>query len=410
VPQPGLFRFHGEMAGACSPGARCTRSVVAAAAVLTAALVAVRGAPAATSTAYLTLAERGVAAAKATWWNPQLDWYDARLPATWNPAKPLARLWDAFPLFEALDAIAIASPTPAHRAAVRAFADGAERYYDPNLVPVGGYTWYPDTKRADEHAYFDDNGWWELAFLDAYRATASARYLVDAERAFRFVAEAGWDKADGGGVWWDTLHLHRTSEPLAAEIYVGFALYDITGDATYRNVAQRFLHWANTNLWNATTHLYGRDRADPTAMDYVQGMMIGALLEQCRLPGRRAHACPRAEQVANASYRAFPHQANWTPVADALYLRFMLDLYRADDDPRWYRLAAQNAARALVNARAPDGLFIRRWDGRWFPGALLQTHAATVSLFAWLGGTPPPNVRSAPVTARDQRRRRVERA
>ena len=124
-------------------------------------------------------------------WNARLGWYDERVAKRWHPQQPLAHLWSAFPLFEALDAVALADPTAANRNAVTAFARGAERYYDPNLSPVGGYTWYPGMTNPRQHAFFDDNGWWEMSYLDAYRATGDPRDLVDAERAFRFIEEAG---------------------------------------------------------------------------------------------------------------------------------------------------------------------------------------------------------------------------
>ena len=143
------------------------------------------------------------------------------------PAAAARALWSAFPLFEALDAVALADPTPANRRAVETFARGAERYFDPNLKPVGGYTWYPGMTNPLQHAFFDDNGWWEMSYLDAYRATDDPHDLIDAERAFRFIQEAGWDP-HSGGTWWETLHRHKTSEPLAAEIYTGLGLYQIT--------------------------------------------------------------------------------------------------------------------------------------------------------------------------------------
>ena len=343
---------------------------------------------AAQSARFLSLAEQGISDAKRHWWNSKLGWYDERLAKNWDPGKPLARLWDAFPLFEAVDAVAIADPTPSHLAAVRTFAAKAEQYYNPNLQPVGGYDWYINTKRPDEHTYFDDNGWWAIGFLDAYRATGTRRYLHDAELAFRFIAVSGWDPVDGG-VWWETLHLHKTSEPLAAEIYVGLALYQITGTSSYLQTAQQFLAWADTNSWNQAQQLYSRNATDPTTLDYVEGMMIGAHLELCELTGEQSY-CDQAEQLASASVAEFPYYANWTPGADVIYLRFMLDLYRSDHDIRWYNLVAANADRALAKSRGPAGLFLRRWDGATFPGRLLQTHAATVSLFAWLAAASAP--------------------
>src|SRR5947209_1580392 len=84
-------------------------------------------APVALSTAqqrYLGLAEHGVAVAQARWRDRRLGWYDSRLGD--RDRYPLATIWDIVPLFQSLDAIAIASPTAPHRAAVLRFAAGAE--------------------------------------------------------------------------------------------------------------------------------------------------------------------------------------------------------------------------------------------------------------------------------------------
>lgn len=94
--------------------------------------------PAATSSAsYLQLAETGVVRAERRWHDRRLGWYDERLND--YARYPLATSWGAVPLFEALNAIAIAAPSSKHRAAASAFADGAERYYDRGLRPTPGY-------------------------------------------------------------------------------------------------------------------------------------------------------------------------------------------------------------------------------------------------------------------------------
>jgi hypothetical protein len=348
------------------------------------------GGPAAPETPaeFLAVAESGLARTLHVFWNPRLHWYDERASKRWKPAAPLAHLWAAFPLFEALDTVALADPTRANRAAVTAFATGAERYFNAALKPVGGYAYYPGTTNPREHTFFDDNGWWELAYLDAYRATRNPRDLRDAERAFRFIAVSGWDHR-AGGTWWETLHEHKTSEPLAAEIYTGFSLYRATGARSYLRTAETFLSWANRNSWNATKQLYSRNATDPTVLDYVEGMMIGAQLQLCEIR-RTRRPCTKAEQLARASTAAFPRYADWTPAADVVYLRFLLDLYREDGNPSWYRIVYANARRASRLARSEDGLYFRRWDGAKFPARLLQPNAATLGLFALIGGTEPP--------------------
>ena len=96
---------------------------------------------------YLSLAQAGVTQAKQRWGDRRLHWYDSRLND--RDRYPLATIWDVVPLFESLDAIAMAQPTPANRAAVASFAKGAERYLNRGLRPLPGYSPYPGDRAAN---------------------------------------------------------------------------------------------------------------------------------------------------------------------------------------------------------------------------------------------------------------------
>jgi uncharacterized protein YyaL (SSP411 family) len=355
-------------------------SVALAALLLCAVAPDARADPPHTPAQFLGVAETELAATQRAFWNAQDHWYDWRLTKA-DSSKPLASLWDVFPLFELVDAIAIASPTAAHKAEVEAVGKGAEAYLDQSTDPPA-FTTYPGVTNPAQHVYFDDNGWFETAFLDAYQATGDRRFLHDAEEAYTFIAEKGWNPA-GGGFWWETLHRHLTAEPLATEIDTGLRLYEITHEQSYLTSAEHWLAWANRDSWNASEHLYQRNPTDATTMDYVEGPMIGAELELCAIRHVKG-PCTAAESLAAASVARFGTDLNWTPAADALFLRYMLQLSATDHDPEWYDLAHQNAEDAIEHARDTDGLFFKRWNGGSFPTRLLQPDAATLSLFAWL--------------------------
>ena len=141
-------------------------------------------------------AAKGIAAAHTYWWDSRHSWYDSFL----NDQRqyPQATVWSIVPLFEAIDARAIGSPSTKNKAAVKYFANKAERYWNGNVKPHGGYTPYPGDRNTSEQIWFDDNGWWGIAFVDAYTATHDKRYLTDAARALDFIANRGWDKKHGG--------------------------------------------------------------------------------------------------------------------------------------------------------------------------------------------------------------------
>jgi uncharacterized protein YyaL (SSP411 family) len=336
---------------------------------------------------YLATAEQGLADVHKRFWDAQRGWYDDFVNDP-NDHMPLARLWSAYPLFETLAGVVAADPTSANKAALRDFADkGADLYWNPKLVPVGGYEWYPGLRAKVSTAYFDDSGWWGLAFIDAYRVTGDARYLADAHRAFVFIVGAGWDKARGG-VWWETQHRHKTIEPLAAAVLIGTLLYKERHRPWYLQQVDKLMHWADAHSFNKARGLYQRNAGDTTVMDYAQGLMIAADAELCRAAHRPA-LCAKARTLADAAARAFPRDLQWSPSYDVVYVRWMLDYYRLTHDARWYDLAAHNAERALANARSSNGLWTSSWDGRWIADGL-QHDAATLELFAWTAAAPLP--------------------
>jgi uncharacterized protein YyaL (SSP411 family) len=294
-----------------------------------------------------------------------------------------------FPLFEATNALAIARPTAANKAAVDDFARRAEGYWDPTIENgAGGVSWLYGL-RDTGNAYFDDAGWWGVAYLDAYRATKNRRWLWDAGRALGFIDRFGWDKANGG-VWWNVAHDHKTSEPLAAGALIAATLYRYQHKRYYLNIAKRYISWANAKTRNPKQgNLYGRSATDGTVMDYVEGMMIGAHVELCTGTKQQSW-CRRAEALANASLDEFPIDANWAPETDVVYLRWLLDLYERDRNPRWYAVVYRNGKRALANARDDQGFWSLRWDGGWTLPGTIYTQAATLQLFAWLASAAPP--------------------
>jgi hypothetical protein len=335
--------------------------------------------------AYLQLAEQGAVSALRSWHDARRGWYDERLGD--RDRFPLATIWGSAPMFETLAAIDIASPSPAHRAALSTFARGAERYYDRGLRPTPGYAPYPGD-RGQVRAWFDDNGWWGLGFMDAYRATGNSRYLRDAERAFAFIAAQGWDRARGG-LWWDTSHPYKAGEPLAAGSLLGALLFRSTHNPFYLGQVNRFLTWADANFLTEL-RLYARTDSDPTPTPYVEGPLVEAHQLLCQA-GQPA-ACARARELADASWNRFQARLQMGPQYDTIYLHWMLVYASQTGDARWPALAAQMAQSAQSNALSPGGLYLRAWDGTPITQHearpnMLQTDAATLELFAWLGVT-----------------------
>jgi hypothetical protein len=340
---------------------------------------------------YLALARGGVANASERWWDARRGWYDARLND--GARYPLATIWDSVPLFEALDAIAIAQPSVANRHAVTAFAAGAERYLNRGLSPVPGYSPYPGDREADTETWFDDNGWWGVAFMNAYRATGNRRYLTDAERALRYIAAAGWDP-NGGGIWWNTEHPYKSGPALAADTLLATLIYQQNHSTFALAQARKFIAWANTAGFASSEGLYADSSLSATPVDYVEAPLIYAQALLCHLTSTPAQ-CERAEQVKSTALRRFGTLLDFSPQYDTIYLQWMLALYALEGDSTLYFLAADNARDAQTRAANSEGLYLLSWNGETLPAidaepGMLQTQAATTSLFAWLAVYQPP--------------------
>jgi uncharacterized protein YyaL (SSP411 family) len=340
---------------------------------------------------YLALAESGVAQAEKRWRDPARGWYDERLDD--HKRYPLATIWDSVPLFESLDAIAIAAPSAANRRALAKFAAGAERYLNRGLRPLPGYSPYPGDREASAETWFDDNGWWGVAFVEAYRATANKRYLVDAERALRYIAAAGWDPS-GGGIWWNTDRPYKSGPALAADTLLATLIYQEDHSAFALAQAQRFIAWANTGGFSSTEGLYADSSVSATPVDYIEAPLIYAQALLCHLTNTTAD-CQRAQQLKATALKRFGYLLDFSPQYDAIYLQWMLALYALEGDSTLYTLAAGNAQAAQARAANSEGLYLLSWSGETLPSfdaepGMLQTQAATTSLFAWLAVYSPP--------------------
>jgi Glycosyl hydrolase family 76 len=341
---------------------------------------------------YLALAQAGVTAAERRWRDGPRGWYDARLAD--HERYPLATIWDIVPLFESLDAIAIAQPTPTNRSAVTHFAAGAERYLNRGLRPLPGYSPYPGDREANTETWFDDNGWWGIAFVNAYRATGRRRYLTDAEKALHYIAAAGWDPSTGG-LWWNTEHPYKAGAALAADTLLATLLYQQTHSPFALGQAHRFLTWGNGAGFSPADDLYAGSSTNPTPADYVEGPLIYAQALLCRLRSAPPE-CQRAAHLEQVALTRFGYLLDFSPQYDAIYLQWMLALYGLEGNRSLYGMAADNARDAQTRALNGEGLYLLSWNGETLPiqdalPGMLQTQAATTSLFAWLAVYTPPS-------------------
>jgi hypothetical protein len=327
---------------------------------------------------YLRLAQAGLTQS-ASWRSG--SWYCEYLGCT-GP-YPLLTIWGDVRMFESVDALEIAAPSRVHRAQVDGFGRASERYWNPYL---NGYAPYPNDRFRGAEAWFDDNGWLGIAFVQAYRATGEHRYLHDAQRAFNFVASQGWDSANGG-MWWNTDHPYHSGEALAADSLLGMLLYGIDHQHSQIEEAQKFIDWGNSH--DIGFHgLYLSGGSGSTVIDYIEAPLIYAQYLLCQATGNQDY-CTHAATQAKSMTEIYGVEYNFAPLYDSIFFEWMMAYGKAVGDNHWLELAATNAAAAEQHAAASRGLWLGSWwggpikDSQTLPG-MFRTMAGTTSLFAWL--------------------------
>ncbi len=334
---------------------------------------------------YASLAQTGVH--KAAAWSHD-GWYCEYLGCS-NGAYPLLTIWGEVPMFETADALQLAQPSGAHRRLIEKFGLASERYWDRGL---GGYAPYPGDREAKVQAFFDDNGWLGIAFVEAYAADGEHRWLRDAQRAFRFISKDGWDAAGGGGMWWNTSHPYHSGPALASDTLLGMLLYGEDHESWQLEDAKEYVDWANANDNHDERQLYLEQANKPESVnDYVQSPLIYAQYLLCQ-DGQGEAYCERAARVAattaEQSVNASGYKFNYGPEYDAIYMQWMMAYGKATGESYWLRLAEVNAAAADRHATSSDGLWLSSWwggpigDPETHPD-MFRTAAATTSLFAW---------------------------
>jgi hypothetical protein len=371
---------------------------------------------------YLAAANKGVKRTN-KWWNHGRHWYASVLGG-----PNVASLWGIVPLFEALNGLQIAQPSNRHRHQLNRFVRGAERYLNRNLQPVPGFGPKPGQHNPGKTTWFDDNGWWGLAFLDAYRATGNPRYLNDAEIAQRFISVSGWDTTPGrpGGIWWNTNHSFYAGESLAGGTLLSARLYALTHDQVYLDDALKFIAWGDVWLTDPATGLYARLRepktyktgtassgdttgpGSPAAAAAADQRALGANPDEAaKLEAAGQRVPPAGEARSSLNYYppfhalAMPYvngpmilahriicdetgrqefcaraddlaartvqvyrRFTMGPQFDFWYLRTMLEFARMDNNGDWYGIIQRNARSALHRSRDGHGLYLRTWYGK----------------------------------------------
>jgi predicted alpha-1,6-mannanase (GH76 family) len=233
------------------------------------------------------------------------------------------------------------------------------------------------------NSFYDDNGWWALAWVAAYDVTRDGRYL-DAARAIFARNTAGWDDTCRGGLWWNQARNYKNA--ITTELFVTLAalLHQRTQASTgYRTWALRAWDWfAAAGLIGAAGLV--NDGLNTSCQNnggspwtYNQGVILGGLgalfditgdsgyLEQgeaiadaalsqlCTPGGILAEPCEAAAEGCNGDQTQFK----------GIFVRYLYDFWRRGRKQAYRTFILANADSLWQHDKNAADQFGLRWTG-----------------------------------------------
>jgi predicted alpha-1,6-mannanase (GH76 family) len=210
-----------------------------------------------------------------------------------------------------------------------------------------------------ENMYYDDTGWWALAWLDGYDLTANSSYLSMAETIFSYET-GGWktDECGGGGMNWSTASTYQNA--VTNELFLTLAAK--LANRTTGSTSTMYKNWAN-NEWNwfkasgtinsqnlindgVNSVANGCGNNGGQVWTYNRGVILGGLVELAQADNDPS-LIAQAQTIANSVLNSY---GTSTPLVDANgILTENQPLNGSTDMPQFKGIFARNLA-TLYNA------------------------------------------------------------
>lgn len=255
--------------------------------------------------------------------------------------------------------------------------------------------------------YYDDEGWWALAWVDAYDLTENPRYLAMARSIFADMI-GGWDTSTcGGGIWWSKKRTYKNA--IANELFLSVATHlanrtaSPASKASYMAWANREWQWFQASGMINAQHLVndGLTSTNPqacvnngrTTWSYNQGVILGGLAELHRADPE-ATALQTAREIAAAALLHLTDAAGilhdtCEPNCGAdgtqfkgIFVRNLLALNDSSPDPQYRVFVHANADSIWKHDRSPRDEFGTVWSGPFRTGNAASQSSALDALVA----------------------------
>lgn len=233
--------------------------------------------------------------------------------------------------------------------------------------------------------FYDDEGWWALAWIRAFDLTGEARYLRAARTIFNDMA-ASWDSHCGGGIWWKKGRRYKNA--IANELFflTAIRLHQRTpndeGTNSYLDWATREWTWFDQsgmiNSQNLVNDGLSRwcENNGRTTWTYNQGVILGGLAELYKSTGNTNYL-RRALEIADAAITTLndgkgilaepcePDNCGGedVPQFKGIFIHHLAELYDLTRNPSYYQFLLANAHSVWAKDRDSSNRFGLSWNG-----------------------------------------------
>lgn len=230
--------------------------------------------------------------------------------------------------------------------------------------------------------YYDDEGWWALAWIRAFDVTHRDEYLTMAQSIFDDMA-GGWDHTCSGGIWWKKDRHYKNA--IANELFLSVAAHLATrtkgaNQRSYLKWARREWKWFRVsgminaeNLVNDGLTEACKNNLKRT-WSYNQGMIIGGLVELSRITGD-TKLLTQAQSIAQAAIAHLadsnlvlhdptePRCSEDTRQFKGIFVRNLVELEQAVPANEYEKFIRANADSIWKTAHTESDEFSCRWSG-----------------------------------------------
>lgn len=255
--------------------------------------------------------------------------------------------------------------------------------------------------RGERHwinEYYDDEGWWALAWIASYDLTGDSKYLDAAKDLFQDMT-TGWTTPCGGGIWWDKQN--RSIAAISNELFLSVAAHlanrvpDGEEKDGYISWAEKEWNWFSAsgiinseNLINDGIDQGTCENDGKNVWSYNQGVILGGLAELAIVMGSGKYT-DEAKRIADTAMQKLTEGGILTEKVDNLdeqgaqfkgaFVRGLAALNEQAPEQRFKEFLTRNADSAWQ--RGKEGEIIGpNWAGEDQGEAGTTSHASGVDV------------------------------